>query len=93
MKCNCLSEIEAEVKKKVSQIQKDKGRTIHEFVDESESGFTCKGLSFASGKWEVILPIEYKYRLLKKDGTPETRVTKKKTNFVPSYCPFCGKKA
>lgn len=89
--CNCLEKTEKEVKKKIQEIVNGKGQTISEFVDESESGFQCKGL-FMTGGWQFVLPIEYKYILEKKDGTPEKRTTKHKTNMLPNYCPMCGKK-
>jgi hypothetical protein len=91
--CNCLDKMEKMIKGKIISTRKEKGQSgISEFVDESESGFTCKGLSFASGKWEFILPVQFKYILEKKDGTPEKRTTTYKTNLYPSFCPVCGKK-
>lgn len=90
--CNCLNKIEKEVKAKLVSGMKKKRQKIHEFIKESESGFQCKGLFFTSGSWEFVLPMEYKYIVEKADGTPEKRTITYKTNFIPSYCPICGKK-
>lgn len=91
--CNCLEKMEAKIKEKIIASRKERGQSaIEQFVDEAESGFSCKGLSFSSGKWEFILPLQFKYILQKKDGTPEKRATTFKTNLYPSFCPICGKK-
>jgi hypothetical protein len=90
--CKCLEEIEVKVKDKFVSVLKNKGKAIHEFIDESESGFTCKGLMFSSGNWEFVLPMQYKYIIEKNDGEPEKRKSTYKTNFIPSFCPICGKK-
>lgn len=89
--CNCLDKMESEFKKRLISERETKGQKIHEFIDESESGFQCKGLMFSSGKWEFVLPVEYKYIILKSDGTPEKRISRYKSNLIPSYCPVCGK--
>lgn len=90
--CDCLVNTEKEVKGKIEEIVTGKGQVISEFVKESESGFQCKGLFFNGSGWQFILPIEYNYILMKKDGTPEKRISKHKTNMLPNYCPMCGKK-
>lgn len=87
--CNCVKELESKIKERFVSESKEK---IHEFVDESENGLQCKGLMFSTGKWEIVLPIEYKFRVLKKDGIPENRVRKYRTSVIPSYCPICGEK-
>lgn len=90
--CNCLEKTEKEVKKMLVSRLTKQGKQFDSFVNESEGGFTCKGLMFSSGRWEFVLPLEFKYALIKKNGEKEKRASIYKTNFIPSYCPICGKK-
>lgn len=90
--CDCLKTTQAEIKQNMLDSLKEKGQEIVGHVDECSEGFQCKGLSFSSGGWVFLLPLEFKYILRKKDGTPEKRTTTHKVNLLASFCPICGEK-
>lgn len=88
--CDCLQKVQTEVWNNAVDGLTKKGKIIQN-ADFPENGFTCQGLMFSSGKWEFALPMEFKYVLQKKDGSAGA-TRKYKTNFLPTFCPICGKK-
>ena len=94
--CNCLESIEKQTIEHVEKTLRER-QTIHS-INTEESGFVNQSWFFGSGgvkagggQIKLTLPVEVKYTPIKSNGEKGKEKTYK-TNVLPSFCPFCGKK-
>ena len=87
--CNCVNETTKTMQKDyVAQVESQV--KVYEWIDKGSyqhRGFSLKGESTRIG-----MPFVLEFRQLKKDGTPQAKVTNEHVMIYPTYCPFCGEK-
>lgn len=83
MKCKCIDEIA----KKVDE------RIVPDLPNHTEYKSSVGGLMLSMERGRILtIPINYEYRMIKKDKIPAKNKTKKSISIQVSYCPFCGGK-
>lgn len=81
--CNCIEDIKARLKEKLSKEKEYEGKDINLTI-----GNTC--WLFDGGGKRMYSEVEISYPYVTKTG--KDRVKKSSVNITYSYCPFCGKK-
>jgi len=83
MKCNCVEQISKNVDKKI----------LPDLPEHVEYKSNIGGLMFSFQHGNILtIPVNYEYRIIKKDKSPAKNRTKKSVSIQVSYCPFCGEK-
>jgi len=83
MKCKCFEDLEQKVKEKCTKAN----------MTDIECGFKHRALVMTESPYSlVMLPVEFSYRLIKKDGSKGKNTRTETVSIAPTYCPFCGEK-
>lgn len=85
--CNCTGETLAVIKEKILNLLPENIQEGSFSIDWEHKVFRLDG----KGN-NVVMPVAYEYRSVKKDGTPYRNASRSTVSIHMTYCPFCGEK-
>jgi len=84
--CNCFEETMKEVTKHIKQ-------QIPDNAEDFKAEWKDRAFILSAGEYAPANPsIEYEYRPIKRDGTPQKNLRKNSVYILASHCCYCGEK-
>tara|TARA_B100001057_G_scaffold491588_1_gene582163 strand:- start:3032 stop:3310 length:279 start_codon:yes stop_codon:yes gene_type:complete len=84
--CNCFEETMEKVTEHIKEQLPDN-------VEEFKAEWQGRAYMLAEGQYAPTSPkIDYEYRPMKRDGTPQKNLKKDSITILASHCCYCGEK-